>query len=274
MNFLAKRFALAAILSVAACGGDDTSASTPGNDANAGNTGGQSGGPSGSSGSGGTSMLGGGGGSSNDASSASDVGSLSQQDGGPAKAPDANPGNDGASPDGASGNVITDPSAEDVAGKSWTKIGGCGTYAQSSTIFHTGTHSAEVSGRTGLFCGVANGSLPLVDATYSVSTWARWEAGDAGLGTLNLRLSARVDCANPATQKFVTIVNSVAAAPGTWVSLTGPLTVQTTPVDGGSAAACSMAGQTLSHIYIFVEQVDGTAFPDLYMDDLSAESPQ
>jgi hypothetical protein len=272
-TYLAKPVALAIFLSVAACGGDDTSASNqPGGDNTGGtgtagsagtNAGTSVGGSSGAGGGGsGTGGVVGTGGMSNDASSSGDARDASV----------ANTG-DGATSDAAAGNVITDPSVEDAAGTSWSKIGGCGTYTQSSTVFHTGAHSASVTARTGAFCGVANGSLPLVDGSYTVSAFGRWEAGATGLTTVNLRLSARVDCANPASQKFVTIVNSVAADPAMWVSLSGPLNVQTAITDGGNAAACSMTGQTLSHIYIFLEQVNGDVFPDLFMDDLSAQSP-
>jgi hypothetical protein len=267
-TYLAKPLAFAFFVSVTACGGDDTAPANPSaND----NTGGM--GSSGSAGSQPISSTGGasgtGGSISNDGSSALDLGVSPVTD---ARDASLATSADAAGGDSATGNVITDPSAEDVAGTSWSKIGGCGTYSQSSTVFHTGAHSAQVTARTGAFCGVANGSLPLTDGAYNVSAWGRWEAGATGLTTLNLRLSARVDCENPTSQKFVTIVNSVAADPGMWVSLNGPLTVQAAATDGGNLAACSTAGQTLSHIYIFLEQVDGSSFPDLFMDDLTAQS--
>jgi hypothetical protein len=175
----------------------------------------------------------------------------------------------GTGTDGGPMNLITDPSVEGTPPGPWLRIGGCGTYAQSSILAHTGTHSAGVTGRSALSCGVANGSMPLVDGSYTLSLWAHFEPGTTGLTTVPFRVTARVDCVNPASQKFVTIVNSVNSdMTNPWTLLSGPLVVQTTVNAAANVAACSTVGQTLSHIYLYLEQPTGTLFPDFYVDDV------
>jgi len=164
-------------------------------------------------------------------------------------------------------NLIMDPSAEGTAPGPWTRINQCGTYAQSTAFAHTGTHSAATTGRNMAVCGVANGSLPLVAGTYSVSLYALFDPGSTGLTTMPFRLRVRTDCSGSG-QNYLTIVDSVTAQAGMWTPITGSFTVSTTaPVPAGDAG-CSVAGQTISKIYVYIEQSSGTVFPDIYMDDL------
>jgi hypothetical protein len=177
----------------------------------------------------------------------------------------------GSGTGGAPVNLIMDPSAEGAPPGPWTRINQCGTYGQSTLFAHTGTYSAGATGRSMASCGVANGSLPGVDGTYQVSVYALFDPGTTGLTTMPFRLNTRTDCTPMGStfQTRVTLVDSVTAQAGTWVHITAPITVSTQAPAPNGTAGCPMAGQTISKIYIDIEQASGTTgFPDIYMDDL------
>jgi hypothetical protein len=148
----------------------------------------------------------------------------------------------------------------------WASNSG-GDLVQSTEFAHGGTYGVGLTGRTDASSGPGNGSLPIATGVYFVTLFGLFDPGVAPgggtpLATLNGRLIAKVQCAISGPM-FVTIVDHQAMTPNTWTEFHGYLTVQHT-------TNCGVANDTINSILVYLEQADGTVFPDLYVDDVSA----
>jgi len=126
----------------------------------------------------------------------------------------------------------------------WFTFGGGLT--QSSAFARSGGFSGLNSGRTASFNGPAF-SFPTGAGKYTASLWALQNSGSS----LPLVLSVKTHCNGVDNFPFLGQVN---AASGTWVQLSGAFTVP---------ANCT-------EVTLFLNQNGGSAFPDMYVDDLVA----
>jgi endo-1,4-beta-xylanase len=129
-------------------------------------------------------------------------------------------------------------------GAGWAAFGGA--FSVSSAFAHGGTQSGEDSDRTATWNGPSYG-LPNSPATYNVSAWALQDGAD----DLPLLLSAKLVCG--ASTNYPTLATAT-ATPDIWVQLQGALVVP---------AGCTS-------VVLYLQQASGVAFPNLYVDDVSA----
>jgi GH35 family endo-1,4-beta-xylanase len=146
-------------------------------------------------------------------------------------------------PPAAARNVLANGSLE-LGLSGWFGFGAA--MGQSTSVVHDGAAAGVASGRTDAWQGPAY-NAPAGPGTYDVSIYAQQSSGSA----LTLALSTKLTCGG--SDSFGTI-GSASAASGAWTKLQGTLTVP---------AGCSAT-------VIYVQQLGGSVFPDLYVDDLVA----
>jgi endo-1,4-beta-xylanase len=120
------------------------------------------------------------------------------------------------------------------------------TLTQVSDVVHGGAFAGLSSGRSADWMGPAF-AFPTGAGTYSASLYALQSSGS----DLPFILTAKLTCGG--TDSYPT-VDEVTGPSGSWVLLEGTFTVP---------AGCSVAE-------IFLHQTGGSAFPDIYVDDLVA----
>ena len=153
----------------------------------------------------------------------------------------------------------------------WSAFGGDGTLGLSSSYWHTGQFSVDLSGRSKAFQGPSY-ALPTGLGRYTIGIWAM-QAQDTSPPQPNLIAQIRLVCLN--STSYVTVQSGVgtSAPAGIWVHLVGDVDTRTDP---GVAADCFADGAGLVRsATLFVNQADSsgvTALPDLYADDLVVES--
>ncbi len=141
------------------------------------------------------------------------------------------------------------PSEANLVGNGGFELGTQGWFgfgasvAQTTTFVHSGAAAGAAVARTAAWQGIAT-SVPNGPATYAVSLEVLQDSG----APLTLALSAKLTCGS---DTFPTIA-SASTESGVWTSLEGTLTVP---------AGCTAA-------VVYVQQFDGSTFPDLYLDDL------
>jgi endo-1,4-beta-xylanase len=141
-------------------------------------------------------------------------------------------------------NIITNSDFES-GGSGWAAFGG--TFNVSSSFAHAGTHSGADTGRTASYMGPSY-TIPAGPATYTVTAWALQD----GTSSIQLVLNGRLECGANTTYPYIA---GATVAQDTWVVLTGTLTVP---------SGCTNA-------LIYLNQGTGTTFPDLYIDDVTAD---
>jgi hypothetical protein len=157
---------------------------------------------------------------------------------------------------GAPGNLIGNWSFE--CGYSSWSVQGSGTATSTTTQFHSGTHSALISGRTQPYNGPAQDLTQLMVSGqgYSASAWGMIldvpDGGDGGV-IENIKMTMKSQCVGDEAATYTTIGTPVAGSPGIWVEVGG----------GFSAPNCA---QVLA-ISIYVEGPDPGI--DLYVDDVT-----
>ena len=124
----------------------------------------------------------------------------------------------------------------------WAPFGG--NVSQTAAFVHGGSFAGVDTNRTANFMGPSY-RLPSGPASYDVSIYALQNSGSA----ITLALSAKLTCNGVDSFPFL---GSASNAPGTWSKLSGSFTI---PVGCASAQ-------------LFVQQLDGSTNPDLYVDDL------
>jgi GH35 family endo-1,4-beta-xylanase len=131
-------------------------------------------------------------------------------------------------------------------GAGWAAFGG--TFSVSTAFAHSGTQSGLDADRSASWNGPSY-ELPASPATYAVTAWALQDGTDA----IQLVLSGRLDCDGVTSYPYIA---GATAAQDTWVVLSGTLTVP---------SGCSDA-------LLYLNQGTGSTFPDLYIDDVTADS--
>jgi len=124
----------------------------------------------------------------------------------------------------------------------WFPFGG--NVSQTTAFVHGGAAAGVDTGRTANFMGPSY-VLPSGEASYDVSIFALQNSGSA----ITLALSGKLTCNGSDSFPFL---GAASAPSGAWTKLAGTLTVP---------AGCSAA-------QIYVQQLDGTTNPDLFVDDL------
>lgn len=130
----------------------------------------------------------------------------------------------------------------ELGANGWVAFGG--SVAQTTAFVHAGSFAGVDTNRTANFMGPSY-LLPSGPATYDVSLFALQNSGTA----ITLALSAKLTCNGADSFPFL---GSASNASGTWSKLSGSLTIP---------AGCTSA-------QIYVQQLDGSTNPDLYVDDL------
>jgi endo-1,4-beta-xylanase len=146
-------------------------------------------------------------------------------------------------PPTAARNVLSNGDFE-LGLSGWSGFGAA--VAQSTTVVHGGVAAGVASGRTDTWQGPAY-DVPTGQGSYDMSIYALQSSGS----TLTLALSAKLTCGG--VDSFATI-GSASAASGAWTKLAGTLSIP---------AGCSAS-------VAYVQQLGGSVFPDLYVDDLVA----
>ena len=148
---------------------------------------------------------------------------------------------------------IPPPTAErNILGNGGFELGSSGwagfgaSVALTTAQVHSGTSAGVASGRTDTWQGPAY-TVPTGPGSYGVSVYAQQLSGSP----LTLALSAKLSCGG--ADSFTTI-GSANVDSGVWTKLSGTLSIP---------AGCSAT-------VVYVQQFGGTAFPDLYVDDLLA----
>jgi hypothetical protein len=142
------------------------------------------------------------------------------------------------------------PALPNLAGNGGFELGAAGWVgfgpgvAQTTAFIHSGAAAGVVSGRTANWQGPSY-RLPSGEASYQVGLYALQNGGSA----VTLALSAKLTCNG--SDSFPTIA-SASSPSGAWTNLQGTLTIP---------AGCTDA-------QVYVQQFDGTTFPDVYVDDL------
>jgi hypothetical protein len=141
------------------------------------------------------------------------------------------------------------PSEANLVGNGGFELGTQGWFgfgasvAQTTTFVHSGAAAGAAVARTAAWQGIAT-AVPNGPATYEVSLEVLQDSG----APLTIALSAKLTCGS---DTFPTIA-SASSESGVWTKLQGTLTVP---------AGCTAA-------VVYVQQFDGSTFPDLYLDDL------
>ncbi len=145
--------------------------------------------------------------------------------------------------------VAEPPAAYNVVGNGGVELGtsdwagqGIG-FNQTSAFVHSGSFAGVGSGRTAAWQGPGV-NLPGGEASYALSIFALQNSTE----TIILRMSAKLTCGGSDSFHFV---GQTSAAPATWVPISGNLNIP---------AGCERA-------LVYIEQGDGTTFPDIYVDD-------
>jgi poly(hydroxyalkanoate) depolymerase family esterase len=157
------------------------------------------------------------------------------------------PSNSTPTPTASSGtNLLTNANAE--AGTTGWAVFGSGTLSSNTSVFHGGTHSLLLTGRTAAWNGISqNVTSRLTNGkSYTTSVWVRTQSGaPSAKVTLALTLNG--------TTSFVALTPSAAVNTSGWTLLSGTATV-------------SWSG-SLSNAVWYVETVSGT--DNLLADDAS-----
>jgi GH35 family endo-1,4-beta-xylanase len=130
----------------------------------------------------------------------------------------------------------------ELGANGWSPFGG--NVSQTNTFVHAGNFAGVDTNRTANFMGPSY-ILPAGPASYDVSIFALQNSGSA----ITLALSAKLTCNGSDSFPFL---GSASNASGTWSKLSGSFTIPT--------------GCTAAQVY--VQQLDGSTNPDLYVDDL------
>jgi GH35 family endo-1,4-beta-xylanase len=130
----------------------------------------------------------------------------------------------------------------ELGANGWSPFGG--NVSQTNVFVHAGSFAGVDSGRTANFMGPSY-RLPSGPASYDVSIYALQNSG----GAITLALSAKLTCNGSDSFPFL---GSASNASGTWSKLSGSFTIP----DGCTSAQ------------IYVQQLDGSTNPDIYVDDL------
>ncbi|HEX9620935.1 MAG TPA: endo-1,4-beta-xylanase [Polyangiaceae bacterium] len=148
--------------------------------------------------------------------------------------------------------VATPTSVVNLAGNPGLELGVAGgwqgfgvTFVQTAAQVHSGSFAGVATGRTASFQG-GSYFLPTGVGDYSISIFARQDGGSA----LTLLLSAKTVCNG--VESFLTLA-SLSAPSGTWVELQGSI---------GVPPGCTS-------VQTYVQQNGGSAFPDIYLDDIT-----
>lgn len=118
--------------------------------------------------------------------------------------------------------------------------------AQTTAFVHSGSFAGVSTPRTASWQGPSH-VLPAGPGTYDVSLYALQNSG----ANLGLSLTLKLTCGGADSFVFVA---GAASTSGTWTKLQGSATIP---------ANCTAA-------VVYVQQTDGSTFPDLYVDDLVA----
>jgi endo-1,4-beta-xylanase len=141
-------------------------------------------------------------------------------------------------------NVISNSGFES-GGAGWAAFGG--TFVVSTAYAHSGAQSGLDTDRTASWNGPSY-ELPTSAATYSVTAWGL----QTGTSTIQLVLNGRLVCGGETSYPFIAAAD---AAPTTWVVLAGTLTVPSGCTD----------------VLLYLNQGTGSSYPDLYIDDVTAD---
>jgi hypothetical protein len=159
-------------------------------------------------------------------------------------------------------NLVGNPNFEAQVVDGWTVSGGTGALAVSNAFASGGAYSLAVSGRAAATAGPTY-VLPLGAARYSVS----FRALHNGTATHSLSLVPTYTCLGAPVTTGSAIVTSTAIGGGTWVTLSGTVTLP---------PASATAGCRLTQAAIVVQQEAGPCVaaaggecPDLFVDDVS-----
>jgi hypothetical protein len=158
-------------------------------------------------------------------------------------------------------NLVGNPGLEANVTSGWSQTGG--TLAVSTTVFNSGTHSLQVTGRTQTFQG-PRWNLPLGAAKYTVT----FNGLHNGLQPHNLVLQPVYTCLG-GTQQFPAPITTATNVGGNgWNVLSGTVTFP--PANAPSGCKLTAAG-------VYMQQEGGTCgtgtgqieCPDLFVDDVS-----
>ena len=145
-------------------------------------------------------------------------------------------------------NVISNSGFES-GGAGWSAFGG--TFAASTAFAHSGSQSGVDTDRTASWNGPSY-ELPTSAATYAVTAWGL----QTGTSSIQLVLSGRLVCGGETSYPFIAAAD---ADPNTWGILAGTLAVPSGCTD----------------VLLYLNQGTGSTYPDLYIDDVTADvAPQ
>ncbi|HTQ04504.1 MAG TPA: endo-1,4-beta-xylanase, partial [Polyangiaceae bacterium] len=130
----------------------------------------------------------------------------------------------------------------ELGANGWSPFGG--NVSQTQTFVHGGSFAGVDTTRTASYMGPSY-VIPSGPASYDVSVFALQNSGSA----ITLALSAKITCNGSDSFPFL---GSASNASGTWSELSGSFTIPT---------GCTSA-------QIYVQQLDGSTNPDIYVDDL------
>jgi endo-1,4-beta-xylanase len=130
----------------------------------------------------------------------------------------------------------------ELGANGWAPFGG--SVSQTTAFVHGGSFAGVDANRTANFMGPSY-RLPSGPASYDVSIFALQNSGSA----ITLALSAKLTCGGVDSFPFL---GSASNASGAWSKLSGSFTIP---------AGCTSA-------QIYVQQLDGSTTPDIYVDDL------
>jgi hypothetical protein len=152
-------------------------------------------------------------------------------------------------------NYITNATLESGSAAGWSASFGGGPLTATTTQAHCGSYSAELTGRTATYQGLFASMTPAATAgTYRVAVWV-YQDGAATTGIAVQGRCADNEAGNGGNN-FFGFVNAM-IPPNTWTFVSG-----TIAIDAPTLATCQ------SPVTMVVNQQGGTAFPDLFVDDV------
>lgn len=162
-------------------------------------------------------------------------------------------------------NLITNPGFETGNIAPWTSFGGSITLSVETSVVHSGTYAAEVSGRSQTYEGISQQLVSSLTAgqTYNVSAWVRLVSG----ANQNIQMTVQKIDGSGTTYAAI---NSNSVSSTAWTQLSGQYTYN--PSGSASSAIFYVEVPSSSNASYYIDDVSWTNGPMVSNPPISAAS--
>jgi glucuronoarabinoxylan endo-1,4-beta-xylanase len=142
-------------------------------------------------------------------------------------------------------NLLSNPGFEAGNTSSWGQFGGSFTISAETSVVHSGTYAAQVSGRTQPYEGISQSVLNVLQSgqTYNVSAWVRLVSG------ANQNIQMTVQKVDGGGTSYASIISNSVSSTG-WTQLSGQYTYNSSGTASGLTLYVEVPSSSNAAYYI------------------------